>query len=426
MKKTALAILIAILTLTMVSTIASASNFGSGVAVIADEVKIIKSGLFGRKISFSDADFKQGLCINSFEKITITKLPKSSDGTLMLAGRRVGEGTEIKRKNIPSLVFIPTSKDISEASFGFTVDSYASGEEINFILKFTDKVNYEPEINSDESCALAVSTQREIGVHGALTATDKEGDSIEYMIVSYPADGTLTSFDKITGKFVYTPNGSFIGKDSFVYVARDEWGNFSKTATVNVTVTDRMNEIKYVDMLDRPEYNAAVAMTAMGVMGGKVIGDGVYFSPDETVSKAEFVSMAMKSQGIRVDSGLTTTYFDDNDEIPEPLVGYIATAQKMGIISGEFKNGELVFNPNDDITKYDAAVIMANIIGEYSEDAPVFSFSEEKRIPCWAKESVSMMCTAGIFDYDGNSLDATSAVTRADAARYLYKMLSIN
>lgn len=426
MKKTALAILIAILTLTMVSTVASATNFGSGVAVIADEVKIIKSGLFGRKISFSDADFKQGLCINSFEKITITKLPKSSDGTLMLAGRRVGEGTEIKRKNIPSLVFIPASKDISEASFGFTVDSYASGEEIDFILRFTDKVNYEPEINSDGDNALAVSTQREIGVHGTLSATDKEGDGIEYMIVSYPTDGTLTSFDKDTGKFVYTPNGSFIGKDSFVYVARDEWGNFSKTATVNVTVTDRMNEIKYVDMLDRPEYNAAVAMTAMGVMGGKVIGDGVYFSPDETVSKAEFVSMAMKSQGIKADSSLTSTYFDDNDEIPKPLMGYIATAQKMGIISGEFKNGELVFNPNDTITKYDAAVIMANIMGERTEDTAAFTFSSDKRIPRWAQESVGAMCQTGIFDYDGGSIDATSAVTRADTARYLYRLISVS
>ncbi|MBE6644876.1 MAG: hypothetical protein E7612_05795 [Ruminococcaceae bacterium] len=426
MKKITVALIIAAITLSFAATAAAASDFGSGVAVVAEDIKLIKTGLLGRKISFSDADFKQGLCINDFKKITVTKLPPTSEGTLMLAGRRVGEGAEIKRKNLPSLVFIPTSKEIAESSFSFKIDGYASDEEIDFILKFTDKVNYEPKIQSEDNKSLTVSTQRDIGIHGAVSATDTEGDAIRYMIVSYPQSGLLSSFNKDTGEYVYTPNSSFTGKDSFIYVAQDEWGNFSKTATVNITVTERMSEVKYVDMLERPEYNAAVAMTAMGIMGGKVIGDGVYFSPDETVTRAEFVAMAMKAAGIRADSTLSSTYFDDNKKIPEPLLGYVATAQRIGIISGEFKNGELIFSPNDAITKYDAAVILANIIGEdLNDDAPVLSFSGEDRIPCWAKNSVYAMCAAGIFEHDGNTVDASSPVTRADAARYLYKILEI-
>ena len=342
----------------------------------------------------------------------------------MFAGRRVAEGASIKRKNLPSLVFIPTTKEITETSFKFTVDEYASGAELEFVLKFTDKINYEPEISKDTEKTLAVSTQKEIGLHGVISATDKEGDDIQYMIVSYPKNGTLTSFDKNTGEYVYTPKESYTGSDSFIYVAEDEWGNFSKTATVSITVTERMSDVKYVDMTSRPEYNAAVAMTAMGIMNGKIIGDGVYFSPDDEVTRAEFVAMAMKALGVKADSTLTSTYFDDNDKIPAPLMGYVATAQRTGIINGEFKNGELLFKPNDVITKYDAAVIMSKLIGEAAEgELPVFA--DEKDIPCWARSSVYTMCAVGVFEYDGNTVNAAARVTRADAARYLYKLVSL-
>ncbi|MBQ7333551.1 MAG: hypothetical protein IJW38_04295, partial [Clostridia bacterium] len=209
MKKITVGILlIATLTLIFAGTVANASSFGSGALAVAEDVKIIKTGLLGRKITFSDADFKQGLCINDFNKVTITKLPPTSDGTLMLAGRRIGEGTSIKRKNLPSLVFIPSSKDITETVFKVTVDQYASGAEIDFVIKFTDKVNYEPEITDEISASLAIKTQREIGIHGKVEAHDSEGDQIEYVVISYPKCGTLTSFDKNSGEYVYTPRSS--------------------------------------------------------------------------------------------------------------------------------------------------------------------------------------------------------------------------
>ncbi len=424
MKKLLAGLLAAALLCSAIGVIASASGFGGGVAAVAKDVKIIKSGLFGMKITFSDADVKQALCITDFNKITVTKLPPTSDGTLMLAGRRISEGTSIKRKNLPSLVFIPTSRDVSETSFKISVDGYADGNEVDFILKFTDKVNYEPNISEEYADSLALLTQREIGVYGKMHATDAEGDEIEYMIVSYPKSGILSIVDKEKGEYLYTPHDSYTGSDSFIYVARDEWGNFSKAQTVSITVSERMSEIEYVDMTDRPEYNAAVVMTAMGIMGGEIIGDGIYFNPDKTVSRAEFVSMAMKSLGIRADSSASATYFDDDASIPAPLRAYVATAQRNGIVNGKFENGKLLFKPNEEITKYDAAVIMSELIG-VSADADVTVFANESEIPTWARAGVYAMCSAGIFDYEGNTIDASATVTRADCARYLYRMINV-
>lgn len=420
MKKIIAAMLCALSLAGLLGASASAS-FGEGVAVIAEETKIIKSGLYGRKISFSDSDIKQGLCISDFKSIKITELPKSSDGTLILAGRRVSEGASIKRKNLPALVFIPTSKDTEGASFKITVDGYGDGCEIEFVLKFTDKVNYEPKISEDAAATLSLTTQREIGVFGKMHATDDEGDEIEYIIVSAPKYGILDKVDKTTGEYVYKPTADFVGKDSFVYVARDEWGNFSTPETVTVSVEERMSEVRYTDMETHPEYNAAVAMTAMGIMGGKILGDGVYFSPDETVSRAEFVSMAMKAAGIPAETAKTESYFDDNSDIPLPLRSYVATAQRIGIIHGNFEGGKLVFKPNEAISKYEAALIMAEISGVQGDNGVFADICPE--IPVWAREGVYLMQEAGVFDAQ-DVLEAKGAVTRAECAGYLYRMIS--
>ncbi len=422
MKKTALAIIIAALVIGIFGTFAVSASFGSGVESIAEETKIIKSGIFGRKITFSDADIKQGLCITDFDSVTITKLPPSSEGTLMLAGRRVGEGATIKRKNIPALVFIPTSREVTGTEFKIKVDGAADGCEICFIIKYSDKINYEPKIEEGSKESLTISTQREICTYGKMLATDAEGDALEYIVIAYPTEGVLTFVDKNTGEYVYTPRDSYVGEDSFVYVVRDEWGNFSETQRVKVKISERMSEVIYRDMIGREEYNAAVALTAMGIMGGKVIGDGVYFTPEESISRAEFVAMALKANGFKP-SADTETYFDDNKDIPTPLLGYIATAQKMGICDCSFKNGELLFRPNDAITKYEAAVIMANILGETAE-GEITVFSDYTTVPVWARSSVYTMYALGIFDKSDDTIDGQAAITKAECAEYIYKMMN--
>ena len=275
LKKTLSAFLLASLLIGSTFAIGVSAGFGSGVAVAAAETKIIKTSIFGKKTVFSDLDFKQGLAITDFDKIEITKIPLSTEGTLMLAGRRVKVGTVIKRKNIGALVFVPADKNLTECKFSFTTEDFAEGAEVDFIIKYTDKVNYAPEI--DESVIASVSTQREISVFGQMSARDKEGDEVEYIVVSYPKSGTLRITDKEDGEYVYTPPLGFTGSDSFSYVARDEWGNFSKLCKVKIDVGERMSEVVYADMTEHKDYNAAVTLTAMGVMSGKTVGDSSYF-----------------------------------------------------------------------------------------------------------------------------------------------------
>lgn len=422
-KRIILTVLILSLAVSCVFTSVAEASFGTGVAVMAEAKEVVKSALRGSKVVLSDVDFKQGLCITDFESVKIVTVPKSTEGTLMFAGRRVGEGTVIKRKNIGALVFIPATKDVGECRFTFTIDGVADGKELDFVIKFLEKVNYAPKADGVAEAA-ALTTQRDIALHGKMSGSDSEGDKLEYVIIKYPDVGSIRLSDKNSGDFLYTPPTSFVGETEFTYVVRDEYGNFSKPCTVPIKVSQRMCEVSYTDMRGDAGECAAVALTAIGAVDGRLIGDGTYFCPEDTVSKAEFLVMAMKCMGITPDKSLTSVYFDDKDEIASPMMPYVATAAKLGIINGEFDGERLNFHPNEAITKYDAAIIMSNLSDiEYENSVAVFADNET--YPVWAEDAITEMCAAGIFEPTDNLIKADTVMTKRASVMALYKLMSL-
>ncbi len=416
-----LVLVLALLFSTLAAFPASA-YLGEASTVLAKDVTLIKTGLLGEKLVFRDTDFKEALAIPTFKSITIRSLPSSTDGALYLGGNRVGVDQVIKRRQIGSLLFIPTSASTAACSFTFTVEGYGDTPYV-CQLKFIDKINYAPEIDVEASAEEAIWTQSGISVFGQMNGSDPEGDALEFIVLAYPKNGSLTVSDKSSGAYRYTPTASFTGNDSFRYVVRDAYGNFSEVQTVSLSVGRRVSDVTFVDMQDRAEYNAALMMCASGVFSGTVIGDDVYFRPDDTITRAEFIAMALKTRGIRADSTLSATYFDDNEQIPVSLVGYVATAQKLGLIHGSFDNGELKFRPNDPITMYEAAAVLSELIGDDIDSAiPTVT---DTSVPVWARPGVSVMYHTGLFDQSCPIEVLNTSLTRATAASVLFRMTSI-
>jgi|GEM_PF-6131431 len=83
---------------------------------------------------------------------------------------------------------------------------------------------------SDSGVTMAEDTP----LHGNVTATDPDGDTLSYQLVSGPSHGTLVFHNN--GSYTYTPNGDYNGTDSFTYKANDGTAD-SQPATVNLTVT---------------------------------------------------------------------------------------------------------------------------------------------------------------------------------------------
>ena len=415
MKKIFCIVLTAVLIFSTVGAV-GASAIGTGVEIMAKDVTMIKTGLYGQPLRFCDSDFKCALCIKDFKSLTVTRLPSSSDGTLMLGGRRVDEGQAIKRRSLAALVFLPSDPTVKEASFSFKIDGQSVNSETTCLLKFIDKVNGAPAVADSLKVSSYLSTAEGISLFGSVGATDPEGDEIEFIIVSYPKHGSLIFTDKASGRYRYTPTGSFTGYDGFTYVVRDCYGNYSEPANVDIKVSERMSDVVYKDMTDRAEYNAAIALCALGVMNGKVVGDDIYFCPEDSVSRAEFVAMALKAYGFTPSGKLTESFFEDGADIPCSLVGYVVAAEKSGIIDGKLEDGQLFFRPNESISVYEAASVIARIIGARSAAERI----SDSEIPVWAREAVSVLLEQGILDKD---TDLTAKLTKAEAAEIIYTMI---
>jgi subtilase family serine protease len=81
----------------------------------------------------------------------------------------------------------------------------------------------------------SVTTNENTAVNGTLSASDQDGDSLTFSIVSQPSHGSVTITNSATGAFTYTPNNNYTGSDSFTFKANDGQAD-SNTATESVTV----------------------------------------------------------------------------------------------------------------------------------------------------------------------------------------------
>jgi Bacterial Ig domain len=69
---------------------------------------------------------------------------------------------------------------------------------------------------------------------------DPEGDVLQATLVDPPNHGRLIIYPN--GSFTFTPNGTYVGIDKYIYVASDG-SNQSNQATVSIDIKDQINPI---------------------------------------------------------------------------------------------------------------------------------------------------------------------------------------
>ncbi len=394
-----------------------------GTDCLAPASEMIKTVLRGDPFRFSETDFKQALGVSRVDAITVLTLPPAEDGALKLGESAVLCGQVISRKELAKLAFYPADKEMEKTSFTFCSNTTAGTTALTCTLRTADAINGAPRAGEEKS-SLSVTTQKGIAVYGRMSAEDPEGDALSYFVISYPTRGRLTEADRTNGEFCYLPNEGTLGEDSFTYVARDEYGNYSYPVTVTVNVTARNTARVYADLNGHPAHHAALVLAEKNILLGSIEGDGMYFYPEEGLTRGEFLVMAMKSAGISPAAGVTKTWFDDDDKIPTTIKHYVATAALYGYVNGSFDGTGLYFYPDKTITRAEAAVMMNAILNIQSPEVrPVFVDSSD--IPVWARESVYALHEAGIFSTEeGNSVSAAKPLTRANAAEALYAMMT--
>lgn len=392
-----------------------------GIYILAERGSMAKSGMRGSELSFSRDDFARALNLSNVSEITFTSVPPDTDGKILVGNTVVRSGQTVSGSNISLITFRAASDAVSGTSFTFSPNGEAY--DLRCSIYFLDEVNYAPTVSIAPAVSLDVATYENVTHYGKLSAFDPDGDECIYEIVSYPKRGLLTLSGE-DGEYVYTPDKDFVGKDSFCYVARDKYGNYSASAEVSVAVSRASLSSVFADMDGSDAHSAAIKLSEAGIMSGTQIGDGYYFSPDKAVSRSEFVVLAMQTLGIREVNNLRTSGFSDDSDIPVAMRGYIAAARELDYISGTYVDGELCFLPNESITRAEAAVIVSRMI-EAATPVIAPSFADSEDIPAWAESSLASLSAMGVIETSNQKIEANEVMTRGDTAKMLVAVMRV-
>jgi hypothetical protein len=105
------------------------------------------------------------------------------------------------------------------------------------------------------------------------------------------------------------------------------------------------------------------------------------------------------------------------------MKGYVRKAREMGLVNGSVNaEGEYLFEPNRDITRAEAALIVSRLVkGSVPTVKP--TFADRNEIPTWASDAIYILNDLGILQSDNGNILPTSSLTRAQSAQMLYALL---
>ena len=203
-----------------------------------------------------------------------------------------------------------------------------------------------------------LETYRNLPNEGLLKVSDPEGDVLTFTLTRQPRRGDVVIRED--GSFLYTPKKNKVGTDSFTFTAADAAGNVSREATVTVRILKPTDEQQYADTAASDCRFEAEWLRSTGVFTGETVNGQFCFSPDEPVSRGQFLAMLMQVLDMPVDRSVQETGF--LDESPQWLKPYLAAALRSGIIAGFPAGDGAEFRPDQTVSAAEAARMAGNAL----------------------------------------------------------------
>lgn len=133
----------------------------------------------------------------------------------------------------PTLSYTSNVDFVGNDNFTFKVnDGKVDSPVVTVTINVTKEPPVDPVNNAPTANADTVTTQQGGNIAITLGGADPDGDTVTFIIVTQPSNGTLTGS---APNLTYTPNPGFVGTDSFTYKVNDGAAD-SATVTVSIVV----------------------------------------------------------------------------------------------------------------------------------------------------------------------------------------------
>ncbi|MGD9417531.1 MAG: Ig-like domain-containing protein [Verrucomicrobiota bacterium JB025] len=209
-----------------------------------------------------------------------------------------------------------------------------------------EKVEIEVEAVNDAPVAagLTIETMEDTDVPVVLSATDAEGDSMTYVVVSQPEHGTLSG---VAPDLSFRPDADFSGTDTFSYSANDGY-DVSEPATVTITVvpvndppvaagsvveTDEDCPVRVVLNAGDADGDVLVYSVVGLPVNGSLSGSptDLTYTPDENFHGSDFLQFLVRDGTSRSEVALVELQVAAVNDAPVAADGVVATSEGMPV-----------------------------------------------------------------------------------------------
>lgn len=381
--------------------------WGNEITENGSEVQV-KQGIIGTSIPFSIEDFWDN---EKLESITMLTLPQDYFGILMLDNQPVQAQQVVPIYSLNGLQF-QSKSTIGKAEFQYIPNYFdgTTGNKCVMTFEIVDKPNMSP-----VAVDMELFTYKNIEIVCYFDVSDEESDYLTFQIVDSPARGSVTILEG-TSSFLYTPYENKVGKDKFSYLVTDSYGNASNEAVVQIQIEKANTPVNYGDMQGHPSHKSAIALAEAGIFAGECVGNTYLFSPEQTVSRQEFLSLAMAVVEMAPLEDVTTTGFYDDDAIATWSKGYVSSALLAGVIEGsQDQEGRAVFQGESPITLAEASVMLNQLL-EVTPTNEVNGYH-------WASQASANLSAVGVTATNSGPLPAS--LNRGEVAELLDGALAL-
>ena len=179
----------------------------------------------------------------------------------------------------------------------------------------------------------------------------------------------------------------------------------------------------FADIQNHANRPSIEALAARGIIGGMT---DTTFAPNDTMTRAQFAAIITRGLGLPSQTGSVFTDVAQTAWFAEP----IATAYHFGLVSGTTPT---TFNPNGTITRQEAAVMVARAAALAGMDTArtdieiintLAPFGDYRTAATWAHSALAFVYSEGILDDTEFYIQPTQAITRAEIAEMLYRLLT--
>ncbi|WNS46542.1 bifunctional 2',3'-cyclic-nucleotide 2'-phosphodiesterase/3'-nucleotidase [Paenibacillus sp. MMS20-IR301] len=160
------------------------------------------------------------------------------------------------------------------------------------------------------------------------------------------------------------------------------------------------------------------ALAAKGIVKGI---DGTNFAPVKSVTRAEFVTMLVRSLDL-TNTAATTNFSDVKQGVW--YTDTIAAAVNAGLVKG---TGNGKFEPGREITREEMAIMIANALKDQLQTVDTSAlnvFTDKAKIASYAQQPIAQLTKLGIVNgVDAQKFAPKGIANRAQAAVIIYRML---